>query len=486
MWGGLTCSLFAAIQVEEVNSWAESHPKAQVEDFLDWVKKTDPEQLSWFTLMKKSQSAQGASSLNPRVVVFGPESKFIFTFNGESSQAGFHEVEMIFFTEKPEARWELRKLSFEKAGKTTFSEPNPKTCLACHQNPVRPIWAQYDIWEGAYGENDDSIPDFDHDKYAIVSFSDSILEKRKKEFQEFTTFRNHSETHSRYSKLQFPSGSPVSPYAPSGRYSDYRFRPNLKLTESLSKLHVKTLVAKLKNHPQFEKEKKFLLAMLLHCDEREDQKDFKSLIQELEKAFSNSSKTVRDWNRRGYVGSDSRRNYLLYLLGLEHSDFSLEKNPEYWAYFEGSLYSDESLMMELYTEIKKTDSSLPPLAYMNGYAYEYTVPAGDPGEKIHLSEACELLLKSRVASGKIEASGPEKLPNSIETCLGCHSVGGSGPYIPFEDRESLSRNKKLMDEILIRISEERDSTKKMPPTRSLSQKETEGIREWLLRLQKNR
>jgi hypothetical protein len=300
-----------AIRVEQVEAWAQSHPTAQVEDFLSWVKSTDPEQMAWFTLMRKSESAQEATPLNPRAIVFGPESKFVFTFNGEAKEEGYQEVEMLFFRQEPKAQWELRKLSFNSQNKqVSFSGPNPNSCLACHQNPVRPIWSQYDRWKGAYGEIDDSI-----------------VQYREKESLQFKKFLKNKETHSRYSKLQFPEGSIVSPYSEEPKGGNYRLRPNVTLTDSLLKLHAKVLVARLKEHPEFETEKMFLTASLLGCEALLTADDFekKSLFKLLEKRFKKIYQGPISWGDKGSVGANSSKQAMLYLLGLEHSDFSLEK-----------------------------------------------------------------------------------------------------------------------------------------------------------------
>lgn len=447
---------FGAIQVEQIEAWAKSNPQAKVEDFLTWVKKTDPEQMSWFTLMKQSQSAQGGSPLNPRAIVFGPTSKFIFTFNGEEKQDGYQDVEMLFFREgtehqKTEAKWELRKLSFNsQAGTLSFSGPNPNSCLACHQNPVRPIWSEYEVWKGAYGENDDTL---------------LSTETRKKETTAFKKFLKHKETHSRYSKLQFPEGSPVSPYSIESKSRNYRLRPNLKLTESLLGLHSKVLLSQIKNHSQFEKEKKLLAATLLDCDSFRDSysNSIQSLLSQLDEQFKNHSKGTVPWNKPGYEGANSRRHYVLYLLGIEHTDFSLEKEATKWSFYDGHFYSQQTLALEVYNNLIKSEPGLPALK---------------DNEIESREEACRQLLDSRLSAGKIEAVGPEALTNPVIICMGCHLQGGVGPYLPFDDKDKLMQDKVLKELIISKITSANKDFR-MPPTRPLSEKEIQGIQDWL-------
>lgn len=454
-----------AIRAEQVEAWAQSHPEAQVEDFLSWVKSTDPEQMAWFTLMRKSESAQGATPLNPRAIVFGPESKFVFTFNGEDKEEGYQEVEMLFFRQEPKARWELRKLSFNpKNKKVIFSGPNPNSCLACHQNPVRPIWSQYATWKGAYGE-----------------FDDSIVERGdKKEFLQFNKFLKNKETHSRYSKLQFPEGSTVSPYSEEPKASNHRLRPNVTLTDSLLKLHAKVLVARLKEHPEFETEKMFLTASLLGCEASLTSDDFAKniLLGLLVKRFKKIYQGSISWGDKGSDGAISNIQAMLYLLGLEHSDFSLEKDPTRWSYFSGSFYFEEYLAIELYDELSQLDCQIPSFQCLSHYGHTVILPRGTEQKTLEILDACDYLFSSRMTAGPIEADGPKPLSNPMVTCLGCHQKDGTEPYIPFDDKEKLLSDKVLKDLILSKITS-KDKNFRMPPTRSLSEKEILGIREWL-------
>ena len=454
-----------AIRVEQVEAWAQSHPEAQLEDFLSWVKSTDPEQMAWFTLMRKSESAQGATPLNPRAIVFGPESKFVFTFNGEAKEEGYQEVEMLFFRQEPKPQWELRKLSFNSQNKkVSFSGPNPNSCLACHQNPVRPIWSQYDTWKGAYGEFDDSIVDHGD----------------KKEFLQFNKFLKNKETHSRYSKLQFPEGSIVSPYSEEPKGGNYRLRPNAALTDSLLKLHAKVLVARLKEHPEFETEKMFLTASLLGCEALLTADDFekKILFGLSAKRFKKFYRGSISWGDKGSVGANSNKQAMLYLLGLEHSDFSLEKEPTRWSYFSGNFNFEEYLAIELYEELSQLDCQIPSFQCLSNYGHTVILPIGTEKDTLDILDACDYLFSSRMTSGPIEANGPKPISNPIVTCLGCHQKDGTAPYIPFDDKERLLSDKILKDLILSKITS-KDKNFRMPPTRPLSEKEILGIREWL-------
>src|SRR2546423_11118945 len=50
-----------------------------------------------YALVFESRSLQGASPENPRVILFGPDARFIVTFNGSPAQQGFRVVETMEF-----------------------------------------------------------------------------------------------------------------------------------------------------------------------------------------------------------------------------------------------------------------------------------------------------------------------------------------------------------------------------------------------------
>lgn len=112
-------------------------------------------QRSHYTLMFESRSLQGASIDNPRVILFGPDGRFILTFNGSPDQPGFGSVETMEFDAYTQA-FRLRELQFVEPGRggtpIVVSEPNPTRCTRCHGSPAQPVWDTMPLWPGAYGE----------------------------------------------------------------------------------------------------------------------------------------------------------------------------------------------------------------------------------------------------------------------------------------------------------------------------------------------
>lgn len=108
-----------------------------------------------FTLVYNSPSMQGSTFQHPRAIMFNEDSSLVVTFNGDPEHRGYQHLEAVQFI-KEEARWEFFDISFED-DTPRLSDPNPSTCLACHQYPARskadprPNWEPYNVWPNLYG-----------------------------------------------------------------------------------------------------------------------------------------------------------------------------------------------------------------------------------------------------------------------------------------------------------------------------------------------
>ena len=125
---------------------------------------------SSFTLMRKSKSAQEASGDNPRVIMYGSDAKLIMTFNGDSTQKGFDEIEAIQFNDQTK-RFDFHQIGFSANHQTAANiDADIQSCTTCHRTPARPNWEAYDIWEGAYGQVEDQIKIGSAEDIAFQSF----------------------------------------------------------------------------------------------------------------------------------------------------------------------------------------------------------------------------------------------------------------------------------------------------------------------------
>jgi hypothetical protein len=153
----------------------QSRRLSTVESTLEVLHQEYPEYLSFHTLMYKSLSLHESSFTEPRAIVFGPDAKFILTFNGNRRQRGGNAIEVVEYNEQLK-QFEFREIAFSYGNSAAFGElglrrdeilirnrgvliskPNPRKCQQCHGQNNSPIWASYFVWPGAYGSNDDHL-----------------------------------------------------------------------------------------------------------------------------------------------------------------------------------------------------------------------------------------------------------------------------------------------------------------------------------------
>jgi len=142
-----------------------------IEDALPVLTQKYPEYFKFNTLMYNSMSLQESTFTNPRVIVFGPEAKFIMAFNGDSQKRGGGSFETVEY-DGQNHQFLFREIAFKYPGyninldpseiayqdaNIAISNPNPQKCTACHGKNATPIWATYFVWPGAYGSDDDDL-----------------------------------------------------------------------------------------------------------------------------------------------------------------------------------------------------------------------------------------------------------------------------------------------------------------------------------------
>jgi len=82
-----------------------------------------------------SGSPQGATETQPRIILFGKESKLRIGFNHRISQK--KSIELLEYN-KNTKEWELSEIEFKK-NKVHFSKINPSRCTGCHNSNKQQI-----------------------------------------------------------------------------------------------------------------------------------------------------------------------------------------------------------------------------------------------------------------------------------------------------------------------------------------------------------
>lgn len=475
------------MQVEQLRTAVEKSPSffTSIESTLEWTAKHYPEQFSYYTLMKASRSLQPASWLDPRALVYGPEASFAFTFTG------YHEGLEMYQAREGLKAYDFFEMTHDPEGGATIQK-NPNRCYGCHEARLRPIWDEYDKWKGAYGEDDDVIIDFDSQKYP-TSATPEYESYMREHFTHFMEYRARAKSHPRYRYLTVLASPPeftrdypefefkVAPYAPSSRYFNYDYRPNLRLTGLLAEQNAKRVTHLLQEDRDcFAYYGRVLLANLLRCDRAVGERMGKLRVEAESRAVKRFGEIdVTSWSPNG-ADLDGNMAMML-LLGVDKNDFNLSLDPKFWNYFEGGLFMHELVRKELYDAISAEGPALGQVETRS--VYNALLILGKEGEnkgeaKDRFGLVCSKILEPLPDPPPKElcaAPTAIEVPRAFPTCMGCHHGSGRGaPKIDFTDHTALKKEP-LRTLILNRIKSS-DPNRRMPPLRTLSRHEKEELK----------
>lgn len=221
---------------------------SRISDLLAYLKREYADHLSFHIFMFHSASLQPGYYQHPRVIVYGRDASFIFTFNDKESDVlgekrGADAIETLAFNQTTKS-FSLKEFRFRddsdfpkdfKGKPFIKSQVNPPKCLSCHTgstepltlirngirfNPkVHPVWDPYPEWRGAYGGNNDILFNKQTGNPSIYA---SHPTEEDRQWDQFNRQPNGNRWMGRYSHL--PALSTDVPYT----------RPNGHLTELLS------------------------------------------------------------------------------------------------------------------------------------------------------------------------------------------------------------------------------------------------------------
>jgi len=242
-----TAAVASPVTYEDIAQTIKDH---RIATMPEAIASLPAEMRSNYTLMGTSRSAQNASPLFPRAILFESDSAaLVATFNGHSDQANYNRLEFMQYREQTK-EFELRFISFGSSVK--FSEKNPAECLHCHGQSPRPIWGTYERWTGSYGDV------FDNSRPSLS-------------YKDFLGFLGAKNQHDRYRSLLSDSKHPLFPYADNGADSDdaesHSLRPNDRLGNFLGRMFAAKVANAVKQNPYFQTHRATALLGLLHESE---------------------------------------------------------------------------------------------------------------------------------------------------------------------------------------------------------------------------
>ncbi len=429
-----------------------------------------------FTLVYKSKSIQGASPPFPRAVVFGRDGKLILTFNGDRSQKGFNNIEILHWDEALK-EWELREIQFSNTAKPRVSGPNPSHCLHCHSSAprpyghVKPVWNNYHRWTGVYGSVDDALYNV-IDENALGRVLKTELHFVKKEADDFKAFRNSALTHDRYKYLFEGQGHDLDfPYHQNST-SELNFKlgkaPNTRLSEFLTLRTAERNVHRIFRSEIFRKYP-YSLLLLSQC----------AHIPQAQAAlnhFNGLANEIGRWGKLSDLQKVDPSAYQVFhqvvdrlgLVGIDEWNTALDTPGDQVTYpitgIRGSSPSQSVIEAEFIKKLS-LNKSLPctQTAYPSSYKNETELGLdflnvfNANWALVQCSNVCDLAAKNsevEIASAKpeieklVQESTAPRLAykrnqerNIVMTCAACHSPASGptiGPSIPFGDRKKLA------------------------------------------------
>lgn len=460
----------------------DQHRFSNYIEFVDYLFSTAPALRQQFVLLHQSASLQIASKTHPRILVFGGGKVFTFSEHPDNKKLRVEMMEIDSNTRDIN----LREIIFGENG--AQFDPNPKSCVACHGSPAKPVWDPYDFWPNAFGSLSGSAPGRDE----IRAYKNLVDKKSHSPVLEQLIFPSEPNlTDEQINPLTYVLSQAhfynwwKRKLAPFPQQSDLNgFRYALLSTLNLCQYqstrngfaHEKAKVLELFTKSAIPQEAKDRLDLIFSTIEN-DRRKFKTF---LESSYDNlfPHHDVDFSFSRTRLDSESQALALTYwildLAGIDTSDLpmSLVKNNYL-------VSMPTNFPLDLLTVLYDVRPDL-------FYDLEVTSQDLATGHSGWIKLNCEQL-RTLARGQTTDFSAPTQWlqPNRIRTsqppinrCAKCHVEGADplAPAIPFHDSQLMARqlrNTHLGKAILSRIHDE--GKNQMPPRHPLSRTEKEAV-----------
>jgi mono/diheme cytochrome c family protein len=464
-----------------------------------------PSLRSRYALVFDSRSLQQASFADPRVVLFGIDARFIVTFNGQAGQRGFDTLEMMEFDEQRN-RFEFREIHFPEGSSpgdgAVVSEANPAKCVACHGQPLRPVWDTWPTWPGVYGE-----------QYRAPL--------ARSELDGLKSFLEAQPTHPRYRALRYVElFADPNTFVPGTKvlYAGAETEPpNAVLSRLLAKLSARMIAHEVASAPKFLPYRYALLGALSRdcgqVDAYFEEPFARALAPGLaglsERSATATARQLASKAARLQPGPrgpadlpgddvqrlDTFRFLVESLLGISTSQWTPALEKDTFDFSSPQPFSGE-LDSQLRAIVASSDASVRGLASLRdvGAAPRYCrylqARSRAATRELRVDEALAAARQRLAARMDSLPSPPDASgrPDALRTCIACHE-GGIGPALPFAATDELQKRLAtggyprgtLISEILFRLSPEAGQAR-MPPGRILSDEERSALEGYFRRL----
>ena len=216
----------------------------------------------FYLFVYESRSAQAGNTFVewPRVILYGPDSKFVMAFTKnpatEPATDGADTVETMQYNDAT-AGFEFRELVFGNGTNPVATPPqvNPAKCQACHGKDVRPNWDPYNTWAGSFG--------------SVSRLSCDTMQSGTEEMRLYQNFLAGNRKKDRYAflpaEIAIPKNCPHDVNTETTFVNAMHADANALFTQQLTTLNYKRLVRLVKSSPRYERFRPFLTAMVKGC-----------------------------------------------------------------------------------------------------------------------------------------------------------------------------------------------------------------------------
>jgi hypothetical protein len=225
-----------------------------------------------------------------------------------------------------------------------YADSGGGECSRCHGQDPRPLWPQYDRWQGVMGGVDDLVSQHVGGYYErdIKPKDRAVVEKDYEDYQKYLSARKVPG--SRYAWLAHPEDFPLFPYGAHAKDgTGFHLKPNTRLGHAWSKLNVERVVALAQRLPDLP----FVCDGMMYeqmcrpypIDGVEKNKAFDHELSRMEKVFAARGISFEGAKRREHGEDAGFRDYFR-LLGLSSSALQLAQRPgetaaPYFDYWDG-------------------------------------------------------------------------------------------------------------------------------------------------------
>ena len=250
--------------------------------------------LQSFTINFASESAQspGISPEVPGVIRMREDGTLIVRYTCDRNSETYGMFEVIAF-DRQQNRFQFASINMNEANQAKRVESNPDLCYGCHdyggdgRPDLRPNWNMYPEWKGMFGGHDDFFPHGLQAETVNVGHADGWLPpKRQEEEKAFANFvaakvrpSDGNTPDPCYASLPWLTATPQDPVPKtfdkwpygiangSARKRIYATRPNLKLTETMSKMLGLRNYRRIADEPRFPRVETLLAIEAASCTE---------------------------------------------------------------------------------------------------------------------------------------------------------------------------------------------------------------------------